>query len=817
MPDRPEFNADVYNTVANTPDLGGVNRMSESEKAEKLRLSQLLNQIKSNSIASRSSRRSLGDDTSSLVVADQLSHYSGDQSSNLLDQVDDPYDVSIEQMVELLDRLSSAATRYTQGLIDSGQSSAEELLEFHDGIGDGLQDSIIKTLLDLKGLIDSIIAWKGERNFLFAAWVGDRVWDKVTPDWLYTPRGQYIGSELRRLSREDRQRVETAAMVYRTVNEIVGSAIGEQRTDFMALLFQQDEQALRRVNFRTLQFITITAELMADLSEHVAESDAHKRGELLGQAAGVVLIESVTLAATGGYGNAALASSRIVAKVKTSTGAFKAATVKQLGPAIDKFIDGIKKLRRTPDETAKSKLPIVDDTPRYPRLSSGCFVAGTAVHVSSLPTGDAVLKSGAAMSGQRSRLSLHEPSEGSIAVAETDNPRVPIESVPLGARIDSKNPEGPEFTFGHVDPKTWFEVSLRIRRHDGALVEIQILRPDEWIRARNLVVGGSITALLNEIDLKGEGEVLSIEPCGSIADGPGEVVTGRFVTYGVSNLAELTFSDGSTLVGTRSHRIWSATRLDWVALGELESGEEVDSAFGPLQVVSNRDLGHAADVYNIEVNHQHVYRVSERGVLVHNADGDCLVFNSETGKWYDIRTGAELPTKSVPKLHEELWEDLPASHIDADDYVDFQKNTQGWFTKESSLQPPKSHNRDRSQGWRWYQKAKNSSEELVIGSGDEVRRFSRANPAETQRLHARPWQKQVNDAWVLGGVERKATFRVVTNINATRFRRRFDADLGKNVESIFSRELRLLEQHGYQFIQDPNGPVGTGWMVPPGI
>ena len=46
-----------------------------------------------------------------------------------------------------------------------------------------------------------------------------------------------------------------------------------------------------------------------------------------------------------------------------------------------------------------------------------------------------------------------------------------------------------------------------------------------------------------------------------------------------------TFADGTALTGTRQHPVWCVTRQDWVGLGELLPGEEVETRNGPLALL----------------------------------------------------------------------------------------------------------------------------------------------------------------------------------------------------------------------------------------
>lgn len=173
------------------------------------------------------------------------------------------------------------------------------------------------------------------------------------------------------------------------------------------------------------------------------------------------------------------------------------------------------------------------------------------------------------------------------------------------------------------------------------------------------------------------------------------------------------------------------------------------------------------------------------------------------------------PTARVPRFASvaSLEMNLPKGRIRASTFQEFQTKTAGWFTEETIFQRKYSAQQHMAEAWDWYKAAKYGTEELVLGEFMETRAFLRSHSEGYQRLYARPWNLQVNDAWVLGGVERGARFRVISDINVEKFRTTA-LTRTKTVESVFNRELRLLEQHGYAFMQDPTGPSGTGWMVP---
>ena len=201
---------------------------------------------------------------------------------------------------------------------------------------------------------------------------------------------------------------------------------------------------------------------------------------------------------------------------------------------------------------------------------------------------------------------------------------VPIEQVPLGSRISTKNPEafGAENPIPDAHESTWRLLSAEIEREDGAQVEVELLRPVTWIEEQGFTPGVRIYLRLEELNVAGWATIRAVAPCPTLSNGHGNLVTGRFVTRGATNLVEATFSDGlnepTILNGTSIHPVWSLDRLDWVPLGELAIGEQVYSNDGPLSLVARTSRNQPTDVYNIEVDCEHVYQVGNAGILVHN-------------------------------------------------------------------------------------------------------------------------------------------------------------------------------------------------------
>jgi hypothetical protein len=204
----------------------------------------------------------------------------------------------------------------------------------------------------------------------------------------------------------------------------------------------------------------------------------------------------------------------------------------------------------------------------------------------------------------------------------------PIEQIPLGARIEATNPRSwdRDESAPEPDEATWSKIGIRVARPSGAVVELEILRPNAWVDAHHLAVGQPLSLTMPEMAFAGEGAITSIDACPPLAAGPGNVVTGRFVTYNARRLAKVTFEGGVTLEGTPQHPVWSLDRNDWVGLGELEPGERVSAHDGAAVVASVHIAFAHEPVYNIEVHGDHVYEVTSLGILVHNDVPDCIRF-----------------------------------------------------------------------------------------------------------------------------------------------------------------------------------------------
>lgn len=198
----------------------------------------------------------------------------------------------------------------------------------------------------------------------------------------------------------------------------------------------------------------------------------------------------------------------------------------------------------------------------------------------------------------------------------------PIRDIRVGERVLARNPEvtDTERTLAvEPDPITWRHIELDILKADGSLVRVNLLRPLDWLTTHETRVDGTIHLDLEEMGASGPARVLAVNACPEIATGPGEVVTGTF-SHSAGNVIDLHLEGLAEPIGTTdNHRFWSEDRHSFVEAGKLRPGETlrtVDGRFTHVATAAARPASH--QVYNLEVNSEHVYFVTPIGVLAHN-------------------------------------------------------------------------------------------------------------------------------------------------------------------------------------------------------
>jgi hypothetical protein len=234
----------------------------------------------------------------------------------------------------------------------------------------------------------------------------------------------------------------------------------------------------------------------------------------------------------------------------------------------------------------------------------------------------------------------------------------PIGEIRTGERVLAAKPQVDHavVTASEIEPATWRNIRLRMRKQHGGTLEIVLLRPLAWlaeqvdefeqlavadshasvlphaVRSRQNHAGvqldsdvgddsGWIHLALPELGAVGPAEVLAIGPCPPLASGPGRTVTGTFA-HSAADVLDLEIEGLDTPLGcTANHPFWSADRQDFVPAGSLTIGEHLRTESGTLRQVTRITprRGPPVPVFNLEVDAEHVYYVSTAGVLVHNA------------------------------------------------------------------------------------------------------------------------------------------------------------------------------------------------------
>lgn len=216
--------------------------------------------------------------------------------------------------------------------------------------------------------------------------------------------------------------------------------------------------------------------------------------------------------------------------------------------------------------------------------------------------------------------------------------KLDIKKIKVGMRVPALNPlrsgETGAEPASKINPETWRKFTVKVQKENNkGWVVIQTLCPKDWL-------SGSVDAdhfnskdenrpmkwmEIPELEIKNFGYVINVEPCPPIVDGPGHVVTSTF-HHQSAKILDLTFqaagtnySQPVTIGSTPNHPFWSEKAGDFVRAEDLEIGDTVRTADKKvLQLSSIAEKDSPEPVFNFEVAGEHVYYVSDSGILVHN-------------------------------------------------------------------------------------------------------------------------------------------------------------------------------------------------------
>jgi hypothetical protein len=149
---------------------------------------------------------------------------------------------------------------------------------------------------------------------------------------------------------------------------------------------------------------------------------------------------------------------------------------------------------------------------------------------------------------------------------------------------------------------------------------VEMIRSLERLREQEAKVGKLVFLDEEKDGVGGCATVRAVRPCPPRDAWLEKMQVGEFRPW-PNRVGDLKIaSESEPLAVTPTHPFWSPNRNRWVPAGRLEPGDQVQTQLGPSVVewYVMRERPEAV-VYNIEVEGDHVYRVGESGVLVHNA------------------------------------------------------------------------------------------------------------------------------------------------------------------------------------------------------
>ncbi|HUG66750.1 MAG TPA: polymorphic toxin-type HINT domain-containing protein, partial [Pirellulaceae bacterium] len=194
--------------------------------------------------------------------------------------------------------------------------------------------------------------------------------------------------------------------------------------------------------------------------------------------------------------------------------------------------------------------------------------------------------------------------------------------------------DDPLRTLGDATPEQITRADYRLIRlraydvwADGTLdqINVETLQPWQWIQEHEAHIGAFAPLPLDAVEMglpEGmTGTVDDILPCPEFEAGRGRIVL-TTVNHLNREVLELTLEGESspreTLRPTGTHKFYSVSSGHWLSASELQPGETLDGINGKVTVVASRKLPGTRRVYNFTVQGEHLYRVANCGVLVHN-------------------------------------------------------------------------------------------------------------------------------------------------------------------------------------------------------
>ncbi|MCH7729678.1 MAG: AHH domain-containing protein, partial [Planctomycetes bacterium] len=171
------------------------------------------------------------------------------------------------------------------------------------------------------------------------------------------------------------------------------------------------------------------------------------------------------------------------------------------------------------------------------------------------------------------------------------------------------------------DPATSREVRFEMTKPSGNRSWCKFIWTLDEIEAAGAKVGATVDFDMPELGIVGPARYTYIGPCPEFKEGDGNLVIGVFKHEPDGPIVNVHIEGLDTPIGsTANHPFWSEDRQEFVEAGHLQPNEQVWSELrGVVRITSVTRAPDAKYVYNLTVHNQHVYEVSELGVVVHNS------------------------------------------------------------------------------------------------------------------------------------------------------------------------------------------------------
>jgi len=147
--------------------------------------------------------------------------------------------------------------------------------------------------------------------------------------------------------------------------------------------------------------------------------------------------------------------------------------------------------------------------------------------------------------------------------------------------------------------------------------------------------GDTTPIVLEEMGVEGQARVIAVEPCPTLDEGEGELVTATFSQHHL-DIRQLHLTGlAQPIEVTGSHPIFSEDRKDFIAAKDLLPGERLRTRTGTATIERLDRKPGSWQVFNLEIGSIHRYYISTLDVLVHNTCGGETEFTATGRQAYD--------------------------------------------------------------------------------------------------------------------------------------------------------------------------------------